>query len=260
MRISSDQRILLMADPVTQKPIFSIELEPELISGIFQGAWEQRRLIRLSQIPTAMIDAILAAEDHRFYEHHGIDLVRIAKAAWVDLVSGRVRQGGSTLTQQLMKNFFLTQKRDWHRKVKEILMAYIAERRYSKEEILENYVNDIYLGQHGQEGIYGIWEAAQFYFSKEPRDLTIARDGDYRRDDQLAQPHQSGAPSRVRPGQTQRGARPDARRRLHQQGRATTSRSPSRCARVKSSPKTTTRRSSSTTSNMNWPSVIRPRC
>ena len=174
MRISSDQRILLMADPVTQKPIFSIELEPELISGIFQGTWEQRRLIRISQIPPAMIDAILAAEDHRFYEHHGIDPVRIAKAAWVDLTSGRLRQGGSTLTQQLMKNFFLTQKRDWHRKVKEILMAYIAERRFSKEEILENYVNDIYLGQHGQEGIFGIWEASQFYFSREPRDLTIA--------------------------------------------------------------------------------------
>ena len=64
-------------------------------------------------------------------------------------------QGGSTLTQQLMKNFFLTSKRDWHRKVKEALMAYIAERRYSKDEILENYINDIYLGQRGQEGIYG---------------------------------------------------------------------------------------------------------
>jgi len=174
MRLSPDQRILLMADPITQNPIFSTELEPELISGIFQGSWEQRRLMRLSQIPPSMIDAILAAEDHRFYQHHGIDLVRIVKAAWVDLISGRVRQGGSTLTQQLMKNFFLTQRRDWHRKMKEILMAYIAERRYNKDEILENYVNDIYLGQHGQEGIYGIWEAAQFYFAKEPRDLTIA--------------------------------------------------------------------------------------
>ena len=85
-----------------------------------------------------------------------------------------MRQGGSTLTQQLMKNFFLTSKRDWHRKVKEALMAYIAERQYSKDEILENYINDIYLGQRGQEGIYGIWEASEFYFSKEPRDLTIA--------------------------------------------------------------------------------------
>ena len=162
-----------MQDPVTHRPIFSIELEPELISGIFEGDWEQRRLVRLSQIPPTLINAILAAEDHRFYEHHGIDLVRTVKAAWIDFTSGHVRQGGSTLTQQLMKNFFLTRERSYKRKVKEAIMAYIAERQYSKDEILENYINDIYLGQRGQEGIYGVWEASEYYFSKEPRDLTI---------------------------------------------------------------------------------------
>src|SRR5579863_3105338 len=162
-----------MADPVTHKPIFSIELEPELISGIFEGEWEQRRLVRLGQIPPTMINAILAAEDHRFYEHHGVDVVRTVKAAWIDFTSGQVRQGGSTLTQQLMKNFFLTRERSYKRKVKEAMMAYIAERDYSKDEILENYINDIYLGQRGQEGIYGVWEASEYYFSKEPRDLTI---------------------------------------------------------------------------------------
>src|SRR5208337_4255295 len=165
--------IASMGDPIIHKPIFSIELEPELISGIFEGEWEQRRLVRLSQIPPTMINAILAAEDHRFYEHHGVDLVRTVKAAYIDFISGHVRQGGSTLTQQLMKNFFLTQKRDWHRKLKEAMMAYIAERQYSKDEILENYINDIYLGQRGQEGIYGVWEASEYYFSKVPRDLTI---------------------------------------------------------------------------------------
>ena len=132
-------------------------------------------MVPLSDIPPAFIDAVLAAEDHRFYEHHGIDLVRIARAAWVDFTAHRVLQGGSTLTQQLMKNFFLSSKRDWHRKVTEALMAYIAERRYSKDQILELYLNDIYLGQRGQEGIYGVWEAAQLYFSREPRDLTIAQ-------------------------------------------------------------------------------------
>jgi penicillin-binding protein 1B len=162
-----------LLDGLTHKPIDTFELEPEPISGIYEGTWEQRRLVRLSQIPPALIDAILAGEDHRFYEHHGLDPVRIVKAAWVDLHSGHVVQGGSTLTQQLMKNFFLTQKRDWHRKIKEALMAYIAERRYSKDEILENYINDIYLGQRGQEGIYGVWEASEYYFSKVPRDLTI---------------------------------------------------------------------------------------
>jgi len=162
-----------MSDPVTRKPIFSIELEPELISGIFEGEWEQRRLVRLSQIPPTMINAILAAEDHRFYEHHGVDIVRTIKAAYIDFHSGHVRQGGSTLTQQLMKNFFLTRERSYKRKLKEAMMAYIAERDYSKDEILENYINDIYLGQRGQEGIYGVWEASEYYFSKEPRDLTI---------------------------------------------------------------------------------------
>ena len=162
-----------MGDPVTHKPIFSIELEPELISGIFEGEWEQRRLVRLSQIPPTMINAILAAEDHRFYEHHGVDIVRTIKAGWIDFTSGHVRQGGSTLTQQLMKNFFLTRERSYKRKLKEAMMAYIAERDYSKDEILENYINDIYLGQRGQEGIYGVWEASEYYFSKEPRDLTI---------------------------------------------------------------------------------------
>ena len=162
-----------LSDGLTHKPIDTFELEPEPISGIYEGAWEQRRLVRLAQIPPALIDAILAAEDHRFYEHHGLDPVRIVKAAWVNLQQGHVVQGGSTLTQQLMKNFFLTQKRDWHRKVKEAVMAYIAERRYNKDEILENYINDIYLGQRGQEGIYGVWEASEYYFSKVPRDLTI---------------------------------------------------------------------------------------
>ncbi len=174
MKISPVQTIEWIENVATHKPEYSLELEPEWLGAIFQGDWEQRRLVPLSDIPPAFIDAVLAAEDHRFYEHHGIDLVRTTRAAWVDLSAGHVLQGGSTLTQQLMKNFFLTSKRDWHRKVTEALMAYIAEKRYSKDEILELYLNDIYLGQRGQEGIYGVWEASQVYFSKEPRDLTIA--------------------------------------------------------------------------------------
>ncbi|MBV8453299.1 MAG: transglycosylase domain-containing protein, partial [Deltaproteobacteria bacterium] len=175
LKISPLQTIESIEDAATHQREYSAELEPELLGAIFQGSWEQRRLVPLSDIPPAFVDAVLAAEDHRFYEHHGIDLVRTARAAWVDLTAHHVLQGGSTLTQQLMKNFFLTSKRDWHRKVTEALMAYIAEKRYSKDEILELYLNDIYLGQRGQEGIYGVWEAAQFYFSRAPRDLTIAQ-------------------------------------------------------------------------------------
>ncbi len=165
--------ITAMRDVGSGKPIYSMQLEPELLSGIFQGSWEQRRLVRLSTIPPAMIDAILAAEDHRFYEHHGVDVVRTVKAAYIDFTSGHLRQGGSTLTQQLMKNFFLNSQRTYRRKIKEAMMAYIAERLFTKDEILENYINDIYLGQRGQEGIYGVWEASEFYFTKTPADLTI---------------------------------------------------------------------------------------
>jgi penicillin-binding protein 1B len=175
LRVSPLQTIESIEDVATRKTEYSIELEPELLGAIFHGNWEQRRLVPLSDIPPAFVDAVLAAEDHRFYEHHGIDLLRTARAAWVDLTAHQVLQGGSTLTQQLMKNFFLTSKRDWRRKVTEALMAYIAEQRYSKDEILELYLNDIYLGQRGQEGIYGVWEASEFYFSREPRDLTIAQ-------------------------------------------------------------------------------------
>src|SRR5262249_54685215 len=173
LQLSRKGVIQSMADPGTSKPVYSAELEPELLSGIFEGDWEQRRLVPLSQIPPLFIDAILAAEDHRFYEHHGFDPLRTVKAAYIDLTSRAKRQGGSTLTQQLMKNFFLTRERTFNRKLKELIMAYIAETKYTKDEILENYINDIYLGQRGQEGIFGIWEASQYYFSKEPRDLSI---------------------------------------------------------------------------------------
>jgi penicillin-binding protein 1B len=174
LKLARDGTVASIEDESSHEVVYSIELEPELLGAIFQGDWEQRRLVPLNEIPPAFVDAILAAEDHRFYEHHGIDVIRTLKAGWIDFTAGHVVQGGSTLTQQLMKNFFLTSKRDWHRKVKEALMAYIAERQYSKDEILENYINDIYLGQRGQEGIYGVWEASEFFFSKEPRDLTIA--------------------------------------------------------------------------------------
>src|SRR5689334_9035594 len=129
LKISPLETIESIEDLATHQPEYSIELEPELLGAIFHDNWEQRRLVPLSDIPPAFVDAVLAAEDHRFFQHHGIDLVRTARAAWVDLTARHVLQGGSTLTQQLMKNFFLTSKRDWHRKVTEALMAYIAEKR-----------------------------------------------------------------------------------------------------------------------------------
>jgi penicillin-binding protein 1B len=153
--------------------IFSLELEPELITGLYDHTWQERRVVSLKEVPPLMIKAILAIEDERFYQHHGVDPVSILRATWINLRSAGVVQGGSTLTQQLMKNFFLSDERTLTRKVKEAVMAFIAESKYSKNEILENYLNEIYMGQKGSQGIFGVSEAAKFYFSKPLAELTV---------------------------------------------------------------------------------------
>ncbi|MGE5303257.1 MAG: PBP1A family penicillin-binding protein [Alphaproteobacteria bacterium] len=157
----------------TGEEMFSLELEPELVTGLYDRTWQERRVVKLAEVPPLVVKAILAIEDERFYQHHGIDPVSVLRALWVNIRSGGVVQGGSTLTQQLMKNFFLGDERTLKRKIKEALMALIAERKYTKAEILENYLNEIYLGQRGSQGIYGVWEAAQFYFSKPLNELTV---------------------------------------------------------------------------------------
>lgn len=157
----------------TGEEMFSLELEPELVTGLYENVWQERRLIKLPDVPPLLINAILAIEDERFYRHFGVDPHALLRATWVNVRSGSVVQGGSTLTQQLVKNFFLGSERTLSRKMKEAIMALIVERKYSKTEILENYLNEIYLGQKGSQGIHGIWEAAQFYFSKPLSELTV---------------------------------------------------------------------------------------
>lgn len=151
----------------------SLELEPEVVTGFFDRVREQRRIVRLDEVPVQVRKAVLAVEDERFYYHRGVDPVAVLRAFLANLRRGGVVQGGSTLTQQLMKNFFLESDRTLERKVKEALMAMLAEWMYSKDQILENYLNEIYLGQNGAQGIFGIWEAARFYFVKEPEQLTL---------------------------------------------------------------------------------------
>ena len=159
-------------NPATGQEMYSLELEPELVTGLYERIWQERRLVRLADVPPLLVKAILAVEDERFYRHHGIDLVGIMRAMWVNLRTMSYQQGGSTLTQQLIKNFFLSDERTISRKIPEAVMALIAERKYSKDTILENYLNEIYLGQRGSQGIFGVWEAAQFYFGKPLSDLT----------------------------------------------------------------------------------------
>lgn len=167
-------RVARMESAASGEELFSLQLEPEIITGLYDSVWEERQIIPLEEVPPLLVRAIVTIEDQRFFEHSGIDPIGIVRAALANLRQRRVVQGGSTLTQQLMKNFFLSEERTFRRKLQEALMALIVERRYSKDEILENYLNEIYLGQSGVQGIFGVWEASQFYFARPPQELSVA--------------------------------------------------------------------------------------
>ena len=155
------------------KETLLIELEPEVITEFFENAREDRQITKLEGIPTDLLNAILLIEDQRFLDHSGVDPRGIFRALISNIKSGSITQGGSTITQQLIKNFFLTQKKSFIRKINEALMALLVESRYSKDEILETYVNEVYFGQRGGTGIFGVAEAARFYFGKSLQSLTL---------------------------------------------------------------------------------------
>lgn len=150
-----------------------VALEPQLIGGLLETSRQVRDWISLSAIPPQIVDAVLSIEDHRFYEHVGIDPRGILRAAFQNLKGGTVVQGGSTITQQLAKNLYYTQQRTYIRKLKEAFAALILEAKYSKQDILESYLNEIYLGQSGSVAVYGIGQAAQYYFGKSLSQLTV---------------------------------------------------------------------------------------
>ena len=158
---------------VAGEPLEEIELEPETLTGLGGAANQLRHPVALTAVPKHLVQAVLAAEDHRFFEHHGVDLRAVARAVWVNLRRGGLAQGGSTLTQQLVKNLVLTPKRTWGRKVREAALALALERRYSKDEILSAYLNGIYLGQHGGFAVYGVGAASRSFFGKDIERLTL---------------------------------------------------------------------------------------
>jgi len=148
-------------------------LEPMMIGGIYPAHNEDRILVRLDQSPPYLVDSLVAVEDREFFQHFGVSPKGIARAMYVNLASGSLRQGGSTLTQQLVKNFYLSSDRNIIRKGLEAMMAMLLELHYSKEEILEAYLNEVFLGQDGSRAIHGFGLASQYYFAQPLQELQL---------------------------------------------------------------------------------------
>ncbi|MGY4533238.1 penicillin-binding protein 1B [Pseudomonas sp. TE3786] len=148
-------------------------LEPLLIGGLYPAHNEDRILIKLDQVPPYLVETLVAVEDREFFHHFGVSPKSIARAFWVNASAGQMRQGGSTLTQQLVKNFFLTSERSLTRKATEAMMAVLLEVHYSKQEILEAYLNEVFLGQDGQRAVHGFGLASQYFFSQPLAELKL---------------------------------------------------------------------------------------
>ena len=157
------------------QPLASYELEPVLITGLSEDANRtKRRLITYDEIPQNLVHAVLAIEDRRFFEHSGVNYFRLVEAVIRDLTTGQKQQGGSTLTMQLARGFFLTPEKRIKRKIIEIVITFQLEHRFSKKQIFEIYANQINLGQRGSFAINGFGEASQSYFGKDVRQLDLA--------------------------------------------------------------------------------------
>jgi len=160
-----DQGISAIADS-NGRPIPLIRLDPLNIGNFFPSHGEDRLVLQPEEVPDLLTGALIAVEDVNFDRHPGFDLKGIARAAWVNLSSGEIRQGGSTLTQQLVKSYYLDNRQTLERKLKEVAMAVILELKFSKAELLNAYINEIYLGQDGVRAVHGFGLGAQFYFNR----------------------------------------------------------------------------------------------
>ncbi|MGD2020471.1 MAG: penicillin-binding protein 1B [Thiohalocapsa sp.] len=162
-----------VADGSDATPLALVRLDPALIASIYPTHNEDRVLLRREQLPPRLVKTLLAVEDRTFYQHHGVDPRGIARAAYQNLRAGRTVQGASTLTQQLVKNFYLTQDRTLERKLNEAYMAVLLDWRYDKDEILTAYANEVYLGQDGNRAIHGFGLASRFYFNRDLDELDV---------------------------------------------------------------------------------------
>jgi penicillin-binding protein 1B len=172
LRLAFEGGVLAQLRDAEDRDVPLARLEPLPIGGIYPAGNEDRVLVRLGEVPPHLVKALIAVEDRTYFSHAGFAPRSMVRAA-LSLGSERV-QGGSTITQQLVKNFFLTSERTIRRKVTELFMAVLLELHYSKEEILETYLNEIYLGQDRDRAIHGVGLAAQYYFSKGVQHLSLA--------------------------------------------------------------------------------------
>lgn len=167
-------RLIGIYDAAYQGAREVVHLEPMMVTRIISQSREDRILLPLDEVPTSLIETLILTEDRNFYQHHGVAPLAIARALVANIKAGRTVQGGSTLTQQLAKNLFLTRERSLQRKINEALMAIIIDLRYSKDEIMETYLNEVFLGQKGNLAIHGFGLASYYYFNRPLAELNLA--------------------------------------------------------------------------------------
>jgi penicillin-binding protein 1B len=166
--------ITKITDSDTKRNLDSSVLEPELVTAISNEKQRQKqKLVSFKDLPKDYVNAVVAIEDRQFFEHSGINYRGIVRALWRDASEGQLQEGGSSITQQLVKNFFLTPERTWKRKAQEMMIALVLETKLHKEGIFQLYSNEVYMGQSGSYSINGVGEAASTYFNKDVVNLTL---------------------------------------------------------------------------------------
>lgn len=166
------EKILSISDETDS--LKSFEIEGEMLAGNSASKRDSTNALKYNQIPQILRDAIISTEDSRFFEHNGIDYKGILRAAYANLTHGAIKQGGSTITQQLVKNTFLSSEKTYQRKISEVFIALALESHMSKEDIFALYCNEVYFGQYGSIGIHGVEQASRSYFGKEINNLNIS--------------------------------------------------------------------------------------
>jgi len=173
VKISFQNSVIKRVQAKDNSEIPLIRLDPATIGSFFPSHGDDRLILTPEQVPPLLAGGLKAIEDRNFDEHRGFSITGILRAAWVNIRSGSRTQGGSTLTQQLVKSYFLTNERTYERKLREVAMAIILELRFSKEDLLTSYINEIFLGQNGARAIHGFGLGSQFYFNKPINELAV---------------------------------------------------------------------------------------